>query len=113
QIVPVNLLGTEYIAMRGRLPSPFDQVFITASQNGTTITHNGVIVATINAGATYQLQVATPSSYIQTNHPVSVWQLSGIGCEVGACQLPQIECTGSSSVSYTRATDADLYFNLL
>jgi len=113
QIVPVPLLGTEYIAMKGILNNPGDQLFITATQNGTTITHNGTAVATINAGATYQLAVASPSSYIQTNYPVSVWQLSGLGCEVGACQLPQIKCTGSSSVSYTRATNTSLYFNLL
>ncbi len=113
QIVPVPLLGTEYIAMRGLLNSPYDQLFITATQNGTTITHNGTLVATINRGETYQQAVASPSSYIQTSAPVSVWQISGVGCEVGACQLPQIRCTGSSSVSYIKATDKELYLNLL
>ncbi len=113
QIVPIALLGTEYIAMKGLLNNPGDQVFVTAVQNGTTVSHNGAVIATLNAGQTERITVGNPSSYITSSLPVSVWQLSGIGCEVGACQLPQIFCTGSTSVSYTRATATSLYFNLL
>lgn len=117
QIVPIRLLGTEYVAVNGLLTGSGDQLFITATQNGTTIAQNGgVPVATINAGDTYQLPVSVggaASTYVQTSHPVYVWQVSGMGCEVGAGLLPRINCTGSSSVSYVRSTNANLYFNIV
>ena len=113
QIIPVRLLGTEYIAMNGRQLSTGDQLFITATQNGTDIINNGSVVTTINAGQTHRMAIVGPAMYVTTSHPAYVWQVSGIGCEVGAGQLPQIRCTGSASVSYVRATNRDLYFNLL
>ncbi len=102
QIVPVNVIGTEYIAMNGSLFSPGDQLFITATQNATNISQNGTFVTTINAGQTYQLAVGGASTYIQSSKPVYVYQLSGIGCEVGSAILPSIVCTGSHSVSFNQ-----------
>ena len=115
QIVPVPLLGTEYIAMRGLLTAPGDQVFVTATQNGTAISRDGAPATTINAGQTYRVTLAAPviSTYIQASHPVYVWQVSGTGCEIGAALLPRITCTGSSLVSYVRTTNVDLYLNVL
>ncbi len=117
QIVPIRLLGTEYVAVNGLLTGVGDQLFITATQNGTTIAQNGgTPLTTINAGDTYQLPVSVGgagSTYVQTSHPVYVWQVSGMGCEVGAGLLPRINCTGSSSVSYVRSTNANLYFNIV
>jgi gliding motility-associated-like protein len=113
QIVPVNLLGTEYIAMSGFLNGPGDQLFITATQNGTTITKNGTFVTTINAGQTYQMAVAGASAYVQTSAPAYVWQLSGFGCEVGMDLIPPIICTGGFSVSITRSTTEDLFVNVM
>ncbi len=113
QIVPVSLVGTEYVAMSGFLNAPGDQLFVTATQNGTTISQNGSAVTTINAGQTYQLSVGGPSTYIQTSAPAYVWQMSGIGCEVGLDLLPPVVCTGSYSVSFTRSTNEDLYVNIM
>ena len=113
QIVPVNMLGTEYVAMKGLLSNPGDQLFILATQNGTTVSQNGTLVTTINAGQTYQVAVGGASTYIQTSLPAYVWQLSGQGCEVGAGQLPQVSCTGSSSVSYVRSSNVSLYLNVM
>lgn len=113
QIVPVNLLGTEYIAMSGFLNAPGDQLFITATQNGTSITKNGVLVTTINAGQTYQLPIAGASAYVQTSAPAYVWQMSGFGCEIGMDLIPPIVCTGGFSVSITRSTTEDLYVNVM
>ena len=113
QIVPTNVLGTDYIAMNGFLNAPGDQVFITATQNATSISQNGSVVTTINAGQTYQLAVGGPSTYIQTSAPAYVWQLSGIGCEIGLDILPSIVCTGSFSVALNRTTNELLYVNLL
>ena len=117
QVIPTHLLGTEYIAIQGQMGGQGDQLFITATQNGTTITQNaGGVLATINAGDTYRVPLSAggaTSTYIQTSRPVTVWQLTGIGCEAGGAVLPQISCSGSDSVTYTRSMAGQLYFNLL
>ncbi len=113
QIVPTNVVGTEYIAMNGSLNAPGDQLFITATQNATSISQDGTFVTSINAGQTYQLSVGGPSTYIQTSLPAYVYQLSGIGCEVGSAILPSIICTGSNSVSFNQSTNLSLYVNLM
>lgn len=116
QIVPVNLLGTKYIAIKGQLNSPGDYLFVTATQNGTAIFKDGSTssLATLNAGQTYSFPIGSgASTYIQTSLPAYVWQLSGSGCELGATLLPHIVCTGSNAVSYVRSALTSLYLNLL
>ncbi len=114
QIVPSSVVGSEYIAIPGLLYGPGDQLFITATQNGTTIRQNGgPVLATINAGGTYRLPVGTTATYVQTSAPAYVWQLSGMGCEMGLGLLPKINCTGSSSVSFVRSTARSLFLNLM
>ncbi len=123
QIIPVSLLGREYIAVKGLLNGPGtglgDQLFITATQNGTTITQNGTPVAgvTLNAGQTHRLPVSVggaASTYITTSEPAYIWHMSGSGCEIGSTILPAIdECSGSSSVTFARSTNEPLFINLL
>jgi gliding motility-associated-like protein len=113
QIVPVNIIGSNYIAMNGALNAPEDQIFVTATQNGTNVSKDGVLLTTINAGQTYQIPMTNPSSYIQTSNPAYCYQLSGIGCEVGSAVLPQIDCSGSTSVSFNRSSPNDLYINVM
>ncbi len=120
QIVPVDMLGTEYIAINsGLLNGPGDQLFVTATRNNTAIFRDGnaVATATINAGDTYRLPAAaTPgqtSTYIRASEPVAVWHLTGAGCEMGATQLPQMDCSGSDTVSYVRALNHRLHVNLM
>ena len=114
QIIPVSKLGTEYIAVQGALQTPFDAIFILATQNGTTISRNGTPIGTINAGVTQSFYMggANASTYIQTNNPVYVWQMSGLGGEVGAGILPPITCTGSYEVAFVRPAPI-LYIQLL
>jgi hypothetical protein len=88
-------------------------LFITATQNGTSISKNGAFVTTINAGQTYQMAIAGASAYVQTSAPAYVWQLSGFGCEVGMDLIPPIICTGGFSVSITRSTTEDLFVNVM
>lgn len=116
QIVPITNSGTKYVAVNGYLNNVGDLLYITASENNTTISQNGNTVATINSGQTHQLNLAqagNQATYIQTSNPTVVWQLSGISCEVGATQLPHIECTGSNTISYIRMFDYELYFNVI
>ncbi len=112
QIIPIQYLGTEYIAMNGELNSPNSVLFITATEDGTTISKDGTSVGSIDAFETYQMIIAGASTYVETNKKVAVWQLNGIGCEVGLAILPQITCTGSSTVSYTRSQPKDLYLDI-
>lgn len=113
QIVPIERIGTRYIATQGYLNSPNSKLFILATQNGTTVNKDGTAAGSINAGQTLTVDVANAvSTYIEASAPVYVWQLSGIGCELGGTILPTIDCSGSDTVSYVRSTNLQLYINL-
>lgn len=113
QTVPTNIIGNEYIAIKGGLNSPFDKLFILATQNGTTINQDGVLLTTLNTGQSYQTSILNPSTYIQSSQPIYAYQLSGIGCEAGTAILPKINCTGSSNITFTRTSNEFLYITLL
>ena len=105
QLIPVERLGSEFIAIKGSLNRDRDKVYVTAVENGTEIYLNGAsnIEATLNAGETYGLSFGSQQSmYFITSAPVYAWQLTGMGGEFGAAVLPHITCTGSTGVTYTR-----------
>ena len=112
QTIPVNVLGTEYIATKGYLQGTLEKLFITATANGTTIKKDGIQVSTLNAGQTYVTDVTNASTYIQTSSPVYVYQVSGIGCEYGSAVLPPINCTGSLSTTFAKGTTRSTYLNI-
>jgi gliding motility-associated-like protein len=112
QMVPIPVIGDEYIVVKGYLNGP-DKVFVLASQNGTTVQVDGTTVATLQAGETYAHTLANPVAYIQTSSPSYVLHATGFGCEVGGALLPTIECTGSSSVSFTRSTNEFFAMNVI
>ncbi|MGF2411356.1 MAG: gliding motility-associated C-terminal domain-containing protein [Ferruginibacter sp.] len=113
QIIPVTLLGTKYIPIKGYLNAPYDKVFVLAVTNNTQITIDGVVVTTLNAGSSYMHTLSNPVAYIESSAPAYVLHLSGFGCEVGLDVLPAIECTGSSSLSVKRSAADPLFLNLL
>lgn len=117
QIIPLNLIGKKYITIPGFLndpaTQPTDHVFFLATQNNTTITINGVLETTLNTGQTYRRPSNNQVLYIETSNPVYALHLTGFGCEVGHAVLPQIECTGSSSVAFTRSANESLFMNIL
>ncbi|GAB2821465.1 PKD domain-containing protein [Ferruginibacter profundus] len=113
QIIPITLLGTKYIPIRGYLNAPYDKVFIMAVSNNTQVTIDGIVTATLNSGNSYMLTMNNPVAYIETSNPVYVLHLSGFGCEAGLDVLPAIECTGSANLSVTRSTPDPLFLNLL
>jgi uncharacterized protein (TIGR02145 family) len=107
QIVPVNILGTEYIVVRGYTNTTVnDWVFVMATTDNTLVSVNGTNVATLNKGQRYRYKMLNTdlSSYVQTSHPAYVWHLTGYGCETGSAILPPMNCTGSSQVAFTRST---------
>lgn len=119
QSVPIEQAGLEFVAIKGDLYQQADKVYVTASEDNTHVYVNGstTAAATLNAGQTHAVAFATNSStlYITSDHPVYAFQLTGLGHEFGAAVLPSVQNTGSTQVSYKRATGADrqLAFNLI
>jgi len=128
QIVPINMLGTKYIAVQGYTHyfniqngsrGPYDEVFILSTENNNRIRINGSYAMTLNRGETHRYSFTTnpftagSAVFIESNDPVYVSQLSGFGCEVGYSILPPLDCTGSRSVSVTRSTALPFYLTLL
>lgn len=111
QIIPLSLLGKEYIAVRGYLgvgtsTTIGDQVFVMATQANTDVYINTVKMATLaNAGDIYKynMGLSADACFVQANKDVSVLQMSGFGCETDFAILAQLACTGSRSVTLARS----------
>ena len=113
QIVPVNIVGTEYIAIKGNLNGP-DKVFIVPTEPGTTVSINGNVVANLpSIYSMYTHTLSASSAYYTTNNPVYVLHLTGFGCEVGGALLPPIVCTGSQEVAFVRSTNEFIGLKIL
>lgn len=131
QIVPVDITGKEYIALKGELregnvqnhyskpPAPSwarqEAVFILATENSTQLTVRGNNLATLNKGETYTLELEHDFTHIMATAPIYVWQVTGFGDEMGSAILPAIDrCTGSEEVAFTRSqTGWDFYLTIL
>ncbi len=123
QIVPVDILGTEYVAVKGQLNATGDEsVIITAVQNNTQIFINGnpIPIATLFAGETYRYDMdnlfgspAGSSVYITSSKPVYAMHITGFGCEMGQAILPPLNCAGSQQVSFVRSTAETFFLTLL
>jgi uncharacterized protein (TIGR02145 family) len=111
QTIPVNLLGKDYIAIKGFAdnvePGNNDErVYILATQDNTQVQVDGVVVSMLNAGQQYDhgIPSASNTAYIKTNKPVYVLHLSGHPGESGASILPQDSCTGSRKIGFNRSS---------
>jgi gliding motility-associated-like protein len=111
QLVPVSVLGFEYVLVRGFL-NPFDHVFVLATEDNTSILINGNLKATLNTGQMYSGTFNDDAIYIESDHPIYVSHLSGYGCEVGSAILPRVDCTGSKRVSFVRSSAEDFFLIL-
>ena len=139
QLVSVNIIGSKYLVMcgvrsvLGSGPSTArqdttrgEQVFVVSTHAGTVVTYQdrkGNLLRTSptmvaggndylspNIGDTLQDAI-----FINSNYPIYVYHITGIGCEIGGAILPPItNCTGSNTVSFYRAGDLDdLTLNLM
>ena len=122
QIVPVGIVGTEYIAIKGQLNNGGDEsVFILATENNTQVYIDGATTptATLFAGQTYRydmdyLNTSTDNSvYIVTSKPAYVSHVTGFGCEQGQAVLPPLGCAGSEQISIIRSTSEAFYLNVM
>jgi gliding motility-associated-like protein len=114
QLVPTNVIGAEYIIMKGFLNNT-EKAYILATQNNTDVFVGGssTPVATLNTGQQFTLDITQPSTYLTASKPVYVLHASGFGCELGSAILPSIECTGSNGVYFTRSTSELFGLNIM
>jgi gliding motility-associated-like protein len=141
QMIPVNLIGDRYIITKGYFRVDDDNgadpdwdgesAFFTATVNNTPIyltippSTTPVLVATINAGQTYQYKFSgpTPPKYIQvascntancTGNKFYAFHVTGVESELAGAIIPTVgKCTGSTELAFTRAHNKDFYVNLL
>jgi gliding motility-associated-like protein len=110
QIVPVSVVGKEYVVIQGSGGFDDDRIFICATQNNTNVYINGnpVAVITLSAGQTYNYKVSysynlsVSSTYVQTSQPVYIFHITGLRGELGGALLPPLACTGSKDVRFSR-----------
>jgi len=114
QIVPVDLLGTQYIAIWNNNSSEYLYFFPTEDDTQIYLNGSSVPVVTLNVGEEYAYRINSPVVYISANHPLAVFQLSSnsVG-EMGGTVLPQISCTGSRKTVYKRQNNSNLVVTLI
>lgn len=108
QIVPVEKTGTKYVVQKGYLNGN-EFVFLVGTQTGTQIYFDGNYYGGISTGEMINLTITSGSHFIETNHPVYVFQMTGIGCEIGSEILPALDCSGSTSIRFVRSTNEFFY----
>ncbi len=117
QIVPVEVIGNEYIVNKGSMYAASNEgMYIVATENFTEVTVttiNGTSSQLLNQGDTWNYIITEDLNYVQSDKPVYLLQASGFGCELGAALLPPINCAGSSQVSFTRTNNQAFFLNIL
>ncbi|MCX6252122.1 MAG: hypothetical protein NTX61_15400 [Bacteroidetes bacterium] len=113
QTIPTNLLGVNYIVIKGFAdnvpPSNDDErVYILATHNNTDIWLNGNATPITTLATGQQYDYAFPATdntvVIKASNPVYVYHLSGQPGEAGSTIIPQDSCTGSRQIGFTRST---------
>ncbi len=119
QIIPTNIIGTEYIAMKGRIgqggannmPEFF---YVVGTKPNTQVFIDGNLEIILQAGEQFRWQFTQQNHHILTNEPSYVYHVAGFGCEMGGAVLPPINvCTGSTKVSFTRSKGESFFLNIL
>jgi uncharacterized protein (TIGR02145 family) len=122
QTIPVNLLGTTYIVIKGfadnNPPSNDDErAYILASKDHTDLYLNGssMPVTTLSAGQQYDYPFPSADNTLalKASQPVYVYHLSGHPGEAGSAILPQDSCTGSKRIGFTRTTNQEFAMLIL
>ncbi len=119
QLIPTSIIGTEYIAMRGRIgqggaanmPEFF---YVVGTKPNTEVLIDGNLEAIIQPGQQYRRQFSQKTHFIKVSQPAYVYHVSGFGCEMGGAVLPPVNvCTGSTRVSFTRSKNEGFFLNIL
>ncbi|MEK0413804.1 MAG: hypothetical protein RL070_1292, partial [Bacteroidota bacterium] len=113
QLIPDNIAGQEFIVIKGYFNSP-DFYYAFAIENNTVVKVNGATVATLQAGEYYKGSLSENSCFVYSDKPIHIFHITGFGCELGGAIIPSIKCTGSKSISVTRASSTgSFYLNVL
>jgi gliding motility-associated-like protein len=116
QIVPTDVIGKEYIVLKGFLNAGSEEsVFVTATENFTTISINdGTITSVIlNQGDTYRYQITQSKTHVVSDKSVYLLHMTGYGCELGSDILPPLNCAGSDIVTFPRTNPQNFSLNIL
>ena len=114
QIVPVDIVGDEYIINKGGLSTATQEyAYVVATQNNTVISIDGVVETTLFNAETYPILITNDLTYITGDKPFYLIHISGFGCESGMAILPPLNCAGSEQVYFTRSTTESFFINLL
>jgi gliding motility-associated-like protein len=116
QIVPVELVGTDYIINRGQLnPQTGEAFFAVATQNFTKLEIVGATTTSmmLNKGDTYTHNLNSDLTYARADKNIYLLHASGYGCELGEALLPPLNCAGSDSVTFTRNNADPFFLNVL
>ncbi|MGM0375736.1 MAG: T9SS type B sorting domain-containing protein, partial [Bacteroidota bacterium] len=127
QLIPVSLLGSEYIAMNPLygegISNGVHKVFVLAVADGTNLYVNeNETPKELEQGDLLELDITDNALYLNSNKPFYAYEVTGIphqgpdpptGVELGSAILPNITCTGSSSVSFTRTLNQRFYVQLM
>ena len=134
QLVPANVVGSEYLVIQGYLTTTptgiNDFVFMVPTADGTYININGINLSDgpFNAGEVVRYQITNPAVRIfssasatatlpDAKNSIYVYQVTGVANELASAILPSTNCSGSSSVTFTRsdnpADNLGFYVNLI
>jgi gliding motility-associated-like protein len=114
QIIPLDYIGKEYIAIKVSGTSNTDRLYVMATKPNTDIFLNGTgPVITLNAGEAYEIHLLSPTAYITSSDSIYVWHVAGFTNELGGAILPPLGCTGSRQVSFTRSTNEEFYIEIV
>lgn len=104
QILPVIYAGNLYIPIWNG--HAYETVFLFPTDNtGSTsvyVNNDTIPAATLSFGDFYAYPLASQAPVIVSDRPVVAFQLTGTASELGGTVLPQLECTGSRKVAYSR-----------
>jgi gliding motility-associated-like protein len=103
QLVPVNLLGNAHVVIRGQ-SGIGEEVYILATENQTTVSIAGAVVATLNIGQSYRYALTEEMVYIYADKPAYVYHISGHPNELGSAIIPPVGCTGSKQMGFYRSS---------
>ncbi len=116
QIVPTDVIGTDYIVNIGFLnPGSDESIFIIPAENFTTVVVDDGAATTqlMNQGETWQYSITQLLTSVRADKPVYVVHMSGYGCELGLAILPPLNCAGSDEVSLSRNNAQQFLLNIL
>ena len=119
QLVPIELLGDRYIAIKNYCPGNdngifLEQVFVFPTEDNTVVTIGDQTYPPMNIGDKIYADLVDDATLISSadGKPIMVFQVSGYNdspvteeddLEPGGALLPRLDCTGSIEVAFRTA----------